>query len=78
MYPAVRFLDEQIRKGEAEAILFMTWGNRDGLLKAGYESFVEMQSQVEAGYLEIGGELEMKVAPVCIAWQSAKELDPGF
>ena len=78
MYPAVRFLEEQIRESGAEAILFMTWGTRDGLPEAGCEGFAEMQSQVEAGYLEIGGELEMMIAPVGIACQSAIERDPGL
>ena len=42
MYQAVRFLDEQIRESGAEAILFMTWGTRDGLPEAGYVGFAEM------------------------------------
>ena len=76
MVPAVRLLDEQISESGAETILFMTWGNRDGLPEAGYEDYVKMQSQIQAGYLEIGGELGAIVAPVGVAWQSAIEREP--
>ena len=76
MVPTVRLLEEQINDSGAETILFMTWGNRDGLPEAGHENYVEMQSQIQAGYLEIGGELGAILAPVGVAWQSAIERDP--
>ena len=78
MYPAVRLLEEQISGSSAAAILFMTWGYRDGLPEAGYEDYAEMQAQIQAGYLEIGGELETIIAPVGVAWQSAIEQKPNL
>jgi len=78
MYPAVRLLEEKINESGAEGILFMTWGSRDGLPESGYEDFTVLQSQLEAGYLEIGRELEMLIAPVGIAWQSAIEREPNL
>ena len=78
MVPAVRLLDERIKESGAETILFMTWGSRDGLPEAGYDDYAEMQSQIEAGTLEIGRELEMIIAPVGIAWQIAIERNPNL
>ena len=78
MYPAVRLMEEKINESGAEGILFMTWGSRDGLPESGYEDFTALQSQIEAGYLEIGGELETLIAPVGTAWQSAMEREPNL
>jgi len=71
MYPAVRLLNTEIVAAGAEPILFMTWGRRDGLPQSGFGDFSAMQSELANGFLEIANELDMIVAPVGEAWQSA-------
>jgi hypothetical protein len=78
MYPAVRLLQTTIDGNGADAILFMTWGRRDGLSNEGYEDFGAMQAELESGYMRIADELDVLVAPVGIAWQRAIERDPGL
>lgn len=56
---------------EADTILFMTWGRRDGLLDAGHRDFEAMQVQLHSGSMGIADELDAMVAPVGIAWQNA-------
>ena len=79
MYPAVRQLHDEIKAVGAETILFMTWGRRNGLPSEGYQDFASMQAALEAGFLKIGNELNIAVAPVGLAWrnglQSASQLD---
>jgi hypothetical protein len=76
MYPAVRLLNSEIEKHGAKAILFMTWGRRDGLAKAGFTDFSAMQAALESGYVGIADELDLMVAPVGIAWRNALEQEP--
>lgn len=78
MYPLVRLLNEQVRLKGGETILFMTWGNRDGLPRAGYHNYKGMQSEISTAYLAIADELNVRVAPVGIAWQNVLEQDPHF
>ncbi len=79
MYPAVRQLHDEIKAVGADTILFMTWGRRNGLPSEGHRDFASMQAALEAGYLKIGNELNLTIAPVGFAWwnglQSASELD---
>ncbi len=75
MYPAVRVLHEAVQHAGAETILFMTWGRRDGLAAEGCPSFETMQDQLSSGYVEIGREIGAVVAPVGLAWQSARAAD---
>jgi hypothetical protein len=70
MYPAVRGFTTQIRALKAEPVLFLTWGHRDGLPDAGLADFGAMQDQLTAGYLGIADELDDRVAPVGVAWQT--------
>jgi hypothetical protein len=78
MYPLVRLLNEQVLLKGGESVLFMTWGNRDGLPRAGHHNYEAMQSQIASAYIEIGNELDVRVAPVGIAWQQVLEQDPQF
>jgi hypothetical protein len=75
MYPAVRFLNAKIEDSGADAILFLTWGRRDGLSREGFEDFAAMQAELELGYMGIADELDLMVAPVGIAWQGATKSD---
>ena len=74
MYPAVRLLYSKVSRGAL--ILFMTWGRRDGLIDAGFSTFSDMQTQIQAGYTEIGNELGVVVAPVGVAWQDVIQQNP--
>lgn len=79
MYPAVRQLHEEIKAVGADTVLFMTWGRRDGFPSEGHRDFTSMQAALEAGYLKIGNELNLAIAPVGVSWRnglrSAPELD---
>ena len=68
MYPAVRQLHDEIKAVGADTILFMTWGRRNGLPSEGHRDFTSMQAALEAGYVKIGNELNLKIAPVGVAW----------
>ena len=78
MFPSVESLNELIRENDAETILFMTWGRKDGLPKSGYPNFASMQDQVTHNYLKIGTQLGLTVAPVGVAWVKAINLNPDL
>jgi hypothetical protein len=71
MYPAVRQLHEEIKVVGADTVLFMTWGRRNGFPSEGHPDFTSMQAAIEAGYLRIGNELNVMIAPVGRAWWNA-------
>jgi hypothetical protein len=71
MYPAIRLLNTKISQSGAKPILFMTWGQRDGLPDSGLLDFAAVQAQIQRGYMEIANELGVRVAPVGLAWQQA-------
>jgi hypothetical protein len=79
MYPAVRQLHDEIKAVGADTVLFMTWGRRNGLPSEGHRDFASMQAALEAGYIKIGNELDLAIAPVGFAWRnglrSASQLD---
>ena len=75
MYPAVREFTARIRALKAEPVLFLTWGRRDGLPESGFPDFASMQEQLTAGYLGIADELDDRVAPVGVAWQTGVSRD---
>ena len=79
MYPAVRQLHEEIKAVGADTVLFMTWGRRNGFPIEGHRDFASMQVALETGYLKIGNELNLAIAPVGFAWwnglRSAPQLD---
>jgi hypothetical protein len=76
MVPAVRLLNEKIRAGGANTVLFMTWGRRDGQPGAGFQDFSEMQAHLQAGYMQVANELDVWVAPVGVAWQQGLAQEP--
>jgi hypothetical protein len=76
MLPAVSILDEKAAESGADTVLFLTWASRDGLPSAGFKDYAAMQSAIEAGYLEVAGEIGAMVAPVGAAWQRALEEHP--
>ncbi|MGD0483621.1 MAG: hypothetical protein ABSB58_03090 [Gemmatimonadales bacterium] len=78
MYPAVREFTQRIRALHAEPVLFLTWGRRDGLPDAGFPDFPSMQEQLTAGYLAIADELDDRVAPVGVAWQTGVSRDTSL
>jgi len=72
MYPAVRQLHSEISAIGADTVLFMTWGHRDGFPSEGHRDFPAMQAALDIGYVIIGDELELAIAPVGIAWWNAR------
>ena len=76
MVPAARLLDEKAAESGADTVLFLTWASRDGLPGAGFKDYAAMQAAIEAGYLEVAGEIGAVVAPVGVAWQRALEEHP--
>jgi hypothetical protein len=78
MFPAVRSLDQLIRINNAETILFMTWGRREGLPSKGYPDYSSMQTRVTQYYQEIGDELGLTIAPVGTAWANVVNRDPDM
>ena len=76
MVPAARLLGEKAADSGADSVLFLTWASRDGLPSAGLKDYGAMQSAIEAGYLEVAGEIGAMVAPVGVAWQQALEEHP--
>jgi hypothetical protein len=79
MFPAIRQLHAEIEAVGADTVLFMTWGRRNGFPSEGHRDFTNMQAALEAGYLKIGNELNLTIAPVGVAWwnglRSAPQLD---
>jgi hypothetical protein len=69
MEPSARILVNAITAVNAQPIIFVTWGRRDGLPEAGFDSFFEMQEQLQLGYTEIAQSLDVALAPVGKTWQ---------
>jgi hypothetical protein len=78
MFPIVRELNSQITDNGAQTILYMTWGYKDGFPQAGHETYVAMQNAIAESNMMIANELDIPVAPVGIAWQTALERDPNL
>jgi hypothetical protein len=76
MFPSIRQLNNLVEEQGGETILFLTWGYRDGLPEAGLRDYKAMQAEVAASYQNIADELNVRVAPVGIAWKKALERDP--
>ena len=75
MIPAVHMLDEVITESGAVTVLFMTWGNREGLPEAGYPDYLSMQAGLQAGYLEVAEAVDALVVPVGTAWEQTTRED---
>lgn len=76
MYPAVRSLVNVISDHGSEPVLFLTWAHRDGLTDSGMKDYAQMQSQLNAGYEGIAGQLHIRVVPAGKAWQAALKDNP--
>ena len=76
MYPSIRQFKEWAAAKGAETILFMPWAYRDGFPMSGLADYQEMQAEVANAYLEIADELDLRVAPVGLAWQDVLQHEP--
>ena len=75
MYPAARSLVTSARAVGARPVFFETWAHRDGWADRGLD-YAGMQTQIDAAYDTIGGELGVPVAPVGLAWWVATREHP--
>jgi len=76
MYPAARKLSGQIRKSGAIPVLFITWAHRDGWPDNGLNTYESMQRQINGGYMALGQQLKVPMAPVGYAWLEMKQKYP--
>lgn len=76
MYPAARTLVGTIMEAGAAPILFITWAHRDGWPDNGMPSYESMQTAINAGYLALGQELNVQMAPVGDAWSETRRQNP--
>ncbi len=75
MYPAARSLAEVIRAAGATPVLLETWAHRDGWPDYRLH-YAAMQAGIDQGYLALGGQLGVGVAPAGEAWQAALSQEP--
>jgi hypothetical protein len=61
-----RLLDEEIRRQDAQTVLYMTWANK---------SHPDSQKILANAYKQIAAELSAGLAPVGLAWEKAHALD---
>lgn len=78
MFPAIRRLYQEITSVDAETVLFMTWGHREGSLADGAMAYSAESAAIETAYVQIGDELELAIAPVGVAWWYAMQSAPGL
>ena len=76
MYPAARALVSDIRQVGATPILFITWAHRDGWPEDGIPTYENMQQFINGGYVNLGQELQVPMAPVGYAWFSVRQENP--
>ena len=84
IYPYAAALDSLIHLSspDAETVLYMTWGHRDGNIRQtpypfddNYES---MQNRITTTYLDLAYELGAMCAPVGLAWQKIRNYYPDI
>jgi len=78
MNSAARTLVSKIRDAGAEPIFFLTWAHLNGWPDMGLMGYDAMQYQINAGYYGIAQELNAIVAPVGVAWSSARGQNPDL
>jgi uncharacterized protein DUF4886 len=67
------------RAGGARALLFMTWGYKNGdRSSVPGDSYLGMQQRLAYNYRDLGEEVGAEVAPVGLAWAEALERRPGI
>ncbi len=78
-YTPAKTLDEMVRASGAQTIFFMTWarqpgdpGNVDG------DTYDKMQARIHDAYVTLAREVNARVAPVGLAWQSAHRQRPAL
>jgi hypothetical protein len=76
MYPAIRALDEEIRKSGAETILFNTWVNPAPIKEGNLDQYLANQALLSEGYHEIARELDLRLAPVDQAFSRSLDQRP--
>jgi hypothetical protein len=76
MVQGLQRIDEMLASQDQRVILFMPWAYQSGFPDAELENYREMQTKVAEAYYLTGEELEVDVAPVGIAWQSALQEKP--
>jgi len=76
MLPAASSLTARAGTAGARAVLFMTWGYRDG--NGAGDSFDAMQARLVDGYDQVARATGAQVAPVGLAWQQAHRLAPSL
>ena len=64
-----RLLDAEIKKLGADTIFYLTWAKRD---------YPASQARLTEAYRRMAHELNAILAPVGIAWENAKNLNPGL
>ncbi|HPQ39077.1 MAG TPA: hypothetical protein PLV45_01775 [bacterium] len=82
MYPGARVLDQQIRAVGAETLFFMTWGREyggkqviGGHASPEFSDYYDMQNALRTAYFGIALELAARMAPVGMAWQTARTMN---
>ena len=78
MYPAARGLVQQIRATSAQPIFFETWAHRGGFPENGLSNYEAMQYEINRGYMRIASELDVRLAPVGLAWFRALRVNPNL
>ncbi len=78
MYPAARGLVQQIRATSAQPIFFETWAHRGGFPENGLFTYEGMQYEINQGYMRIASELDVRLAPVGLAWFRALQANPNL
>ena len=67
MFEFARKLDGEIQKQKAKTLLYQTWARQDA---------PEKQAELSKAYLDLGKELQARVAPVGMAWEKALKEQP--
>lgn len=78
MFPAIRALVQKAEESGAETILFNTWVNPAPFREGNLEEYQANQSLLSAGYLQIGEELDIRVASVDQAFLTSLEERPDM
>ena len=76
MYPAARELAGKIKATGAKAILFITWGHREGWPENKMPTYESMQAAINSSYFILGKQLQASMAPVGYAWQTLHQQKP--
>ena len=61
-------------------MFYLTWAHRDGWPENGLPDYARMQAEIDGGYLAIGQEIGVAIAPVGIAWATvvSRTARPGL